>query len=301
MTQGIKKLLRKFSAALLEPLLAGMVTQHLITLNRQNQILLSLKFREIVHAQGKGLDFEQVGFNRYSATYEDGILLYIFSLIGTTNKKCVDIGAGTVNGSNVANLIASHGFKGLVIDGDPRNIRSAADYYTSHPETRLRPPRLVAAMVTAENANRILMEHGYTGEIDLLAIDIDGMDYWVWKGIDVVNPRVVVVEYQDILGPERAWTVPYKPDFNLRDYRVNDESNNYCGASLTAFVQLGRRKGYRLVGCNKGGWNAFFIREGLGERYLPEVTVESCFRYDWNKFGEERRFPLIKDMEWQEV
>jgi hypothetical protein len=295
MKQRIKVLLWKIIASFLEPIL------HPVIYNRLAQIQLSLKYKETVQAQNKGLEFEQVGFNVFSSTYEDGILLYLFSLMGTTNKKCVDIGAGAVKGSDVVNLIINHGFTGLLIDGYPKNVQVLKAYLLNHPETKRNPPLLLSKMITAENVNNILSENGFSGKIDLLAIDIDGIDYWVWNAIDVVDPRVVVVEYQDILGPDRSWTVPYKADFSVRDYPQNDQSNNYCGASLRAFVKLGKRKGYHLVGCNKGGWNAFFVKEGECEKYLPEVSVESCFKYDCNRYGIEKRFPLVKDMEWHEV
>lgn len=297
MKQKMKELLRKIIKIFIKPLF----DEYLTTLSRQDQILLFLKYREIVQAQEKGLDFEQVGFNLYSHTYEDGILLYIFSLVGMTNKKCVDIGAGSIVGSTVANLIVNHGFKGLLIDGNAKNIQLVKKYYANHPETKYFPPQTVSAMITAENVNELLKENYFVGEIDLLCLDIDGMDYWILKAIDVVSPQVIVVEYQDILGPDRAWTVPYKPDFNIHDYPVNRQANNYCGASLRAFVNLNKRKGYRLVGCNKGGWNAFFVRDGVSDKYLPEVTVESCFKYDWNKYGMEKRFPLVMGMEWEKV
>ena len=116
-----------------------------------------------------------------------------------------------------------------------------------------------------------------------------------------VPPRVVVVEYQDIIGPNKALTIPYKPDFKLSDYEVNKLYPDYVGASLPAFVKLAKQKGYRLVGCNKYGYNAFFIRSGVSEECLPEVPVESCFKHPWNQFGMEKRFPRVKDMEWVEV
>jgi hypothetical protein len=293
----MKQLLRKIVKLISRPLF----DEYLTTLSRQDQILLSLRYKELVQAQDKGLDFEQVGFNLYSPTYEDGILLYIFSLAGTTNKKCVDLGAGSIAGSTVANLIVNHGFKGLLIDGNAQNIQRVREYYTHHPETQLFPPQAIAAMITAENVNKLLQENQFVGEIDLLCLDIDGIDYWILKAIDAVNPRVMVVEYQDILGPDRALTVPYKPDFNIHDYPANRQANNYCGASLRAFVNLSKRKGYRLVGCSKGGWNAFFVRDGVCVKYLPEVTAESCFKYDCNTYGIEHRFPLVKDMPWEEV
>lgn len=293
MKQRTKKLIKKISSVFLKPFF----DEYLMTLSHQDQILLSLKYKESTQC----LDFDQVGFNVYSSTYEDGILLYIFSLVGMTNRRCVDIGAGPISGSNVANLIVNHGFTGLLMDGNPESMEVAKQYYLDHPETRLFPPKTVTTIITAENVNTVLRENGLTGEIDLLCLDIDGVDYWVWKSIDVVHPRIVLVEYQDILGPDRSWTVPYRPDFNLHDYPVNKQANNYCGASLRAFVGLAKCKGYRLVGSSRCGWNAFFVRNGIDNMYLPEVSVESCFKHEWNIYGMEKRFPLVKDMEWQEV
>ncbi len=180
-------------------------------------------------------------------------------------------------------------------------LAAATELYGQHHQCALFPPTSIATTVTRDTVSPIVAEHGFSGEIDLLSLDIDGIDYWIWKAIEGVEPRVVVVEYQDILGPDRAWTVPYKADFRVSDYAENREHNNYCSASLRAFTKLGAEKGYRLVGRNRGGWNAFFVKRGLGEDVLPEVSVESCFRYSWNEYGMKTRFDLVRDLEWQEV
>jgi hypothetical protein len=262
--------------------------------------LLSLKYKEFA-ARSEKLCFDEVGFDVYSLTHEDGILLYIFSVIGTTNKICVDVGSGGITGSSVANLIINHGFTGILVDGDTNEIKTAREFYANLHETRLTPPKLLSTMVTAENINTILADNKCVGETDLFSLDIDGVDYWVWKALDIIQPRVVMVEYQDLLGPELSWTVPYRPDFSKSDYPINKDRNNYCGASLQAFVKIGRQKGYRLIGCNNGSWNAFFLKNGIGETLFPEEPVKNCFRSEWNRFGMEHRFPLVKDMEWVEV
>ena len=141
-----------------------------------------------------------------------------------------------------------------------------------------------------------------TGEIDLLSLDLDGIDWWILDALTVVGPRVLVIEYQDILGPDRPWTVPYRHDFSVDDYPVNDRNSyNYCGAGLSAFVKLLKPRGYRLVGCNRTGYNAFFVRETDAGELLPEVAVESCFTSEWNKYGMADRFPRVADMEWTTV
>jgi hypothetical protein len=112
---------------------------------------------------------------------------------------------------------------------------------------------------------------------------------------------VVVIEYQDIIGPERSITIPYDPAFSLDRYQVNQKHNNYVGASLRAMVKLGASKGYRLVATNSYGFNAFFVRQDLAPDLLPEIPVEDGFPHAWNEYGARERWPLVAHMPWQEV
>ena len=107
--------------------------------------------------------------------------------------------------------------------------------------------------MTAENINGLIGASGLRGEIDLMSIDIDFNDYWVWKAIEIVDPRVVVIEYNAGLHPPLSLTVPYQPN-------RSGGGTNFFGASLEALVRLGAVKGYRIVGCNISGSNAFFVR-----------------------------------------
>ena len=158
------------------------------------------------------------------------------------------------------------------------------------------PPRLVHAWIETENVNELISSHGFEGEIDLLSLDMDGVDYWIWKAIDCIHPRVVVLEYQDIWGPEKSVTVPYRRDFDRFDTHPD-----HCGASLAAFVKLGLKKGYRLVGCNRYGFNAFFIRCGIGEDIFPEISPDRCFQHPKVEHGRKTRLPEVADYEWVEV
>jgi hypothetical protein len=241
-------------------------------------------------------DFRDTGFRVYSQNDEDGLLLFIVALIGLTNRLCVDMAFGSPYGANTTNLICNWGFHGLLIEGNRDNIQASEKFFATHKDTWIYPPRCVSAWVTTENVNEILIENGFEGEIDLFSLDMDGMDYWIWKNLMVVRPRVVIVEYQDIWGPEKAVTVPYKPNFNRFDTHPD-----YFGASLAAFVKLGREKGYRLVGCNKYCYNAFFLYKDLGAEFLSEVSPESCMNYPKVKWGIENRLPAVRDFEWVEV
>lgn len=287
--------------------------------NKAAQIQLSMQYKEMLALHLPLPKFEDVEFRAYSQFGEDGILLYIFSVIGTTNKKCVEIcGGGGLD--NTANLIINHGWNGMFFDGSEKKIRKGRQFYARCADTKVWPPKLVQAWITAENVNSLLEENGYVGEIDLLSLDMDGVDYWIWKAIDCIKPRVVVLEYNTALGPDLSVTVPYEADFIWESNNVSalryqgrrvvntfvgkqiaDRIDNYYGASLTAFAKLGKQKGYRLVGCERYGYNAFFVRSDIGEEILPEVAPSECFHHPFTRYASEVRRQTVANKEWIEV
>lgn len=297
----LRTMLQRAARSALDPIVQELRSEQ-IDGNRLAQLILLHQYQSAISRGAKGPEAMDVGFNCFSETMEDGILLFVFACIGFTNRQCVDIGAGgTVWGSNTANLICNHGFRGLLIDADPNKTSALNRSFSQRREVPIFRPTIISASITTDNVNSILSDHRFAGEIDLLSLDIDGVDYWIWRSLDVITPRVVIVEYQDILGPDRAWTVPYSPNFNVTDYEVNRQHLNYSGAGLKALVKLGLDKGYRLVGRNRGGWNAIFVRRGIGDDALPEIDPSQCFTSEWNEFGRLYRFPLVEHMPWVEV
>lgn len=239
--------------------------------------------------------FRDAGFRIYSQTDEDGILLYIFSIIGFTNKTLIDFAFGDPHGANTTNLLLNWGFWGLLVEGSEEGIRRSTDYFANHPDTRIFPPKLERHWITAENVNQIIYQNRIQGEIDLFSLDIDGVDYWLWKALTVVSPRVVVVEANTCLGRDLSVTVPYRPDFNRHDINPN-----YFGASVQAFTKLGKEKGYRLVACNRFGYNLFFIRNDLGKDVFPEITPHECFNFEPFALMQSRqeRLRSIMSLQW---
>ncbi len=295
----LKKIVYRFRNFLIDPILSKSSSD--CPPNSASQLILRLTYRQLANSGMNLPSLSEVGFKAYSQTDEDGILLFIFSIIGTTNKKCVEICAGDGIECNTANLIINNGWTGLLVDGNAESVRKGQDFYQKHKATYIYPPTFISTWITRDNVNKILKENGYEGEIDLLSIDIDGVDYWIWNAIEVINPRVVVVEYQDIIGQEKPLTVPYADDFDAYKYPKTRGMPNFCGASLPAFVKLANRKGYRLVGCNRYGYNAFFIRRNIGEKAIPDVHISECFKHPKVLWGMKERFPTVKDFPWVEV
>lgn len=257
----------------------------------------------LLHRQlhGSGLPppaMRDVGFRAHSQHEEDGILLYIFSLIGGTKRACVEICAGDGIECNTANLIINHRWSGLLCDGSKRNVERAKRYYSTNPDTRFWPPAILREWITRGNVNRVIEENGFGGEIDLLSLDVDGVEYWLWAAIASCNPRVVVVEFNHLWGPDAAVTVPYRDDFVAETTRYGSD---YAGASLSAFVKLGKKRGYRLVATNAIATNAFFVRNDISCSWLPEIATHSCFDHPRAQFGIRHRLPAVIDKEWVEV
>lgn len=289
---------RILGTADLKQLVAQRVTDAASTASKLAQLLLAQRYRQL-HQPGAPLPrFEDVEFRAFSQNGEDGILLYVFSLLGTTNRLAVEICAGDGIQCNSANLILNHGWHALLFDGDPSRIARGTAFYANHPDTFSFPPRLAHAWITRENVNQLVREQGVVGEIDLLSLDLDGIDYWVWEALDVVQPRVVVAEIQCIWGADRAVTVPYNPTFRTQD--VNG-FGIYSGASLPAFVKLAGRKGYRFVGVQQLGFNAFFVRNDLGQDLLASANPSTCLDKPFVHWARAQFLPLVENMPWEQV
>ena len=268
------------------------------TADKVSQLILANQYRELARGKAPLPSFEDTEFRAFSQNGEDGILLYVFSLLGMGGRRCVEICAGDGIECNTANLIVNHGWSGLLVDGDIRLVERGRAYYSRLPDTSPLPPRFVHAWITRENINDLIQTNGFEGHVDLLSLDLDGVDYWIWEAIEVIRPRVVIAEVQCIWGPDRAVTVPYSDSFKTPPI---DRFLIYSGASLPAFVKLAKKKGYRLAGVQRLGFNAVFVADGIGEDVLPEVSVESCVDRPFVAWARRELLPKVAHLDWVEV
>jgi hypothetical protein len=93
--------------------------------------------------------------------------------------------------------------------------------------------------------DRLLDMYNVPREFDLLNIDIDSYDYWVWDSMVDYRPKIVVIECN---GMEEEYVQP------------PEKHDGKEGASKPSLIKLGLKKGYKFVG--QVG-NLFFIRGDL--------------------------------------
>jgi hypothetical protein len=296
MFKKIKKKIRNFITERLRGIFHGLAENR----NLNNKILIQngriwsslLKKRDIKI-------LSDAEFKVFSQWGDDGIIQYLINHLSIENKSFIEFGVEDYQEANTRFLLVNDNWTGLVMDGNKQNIfkiRQDEIYWKYD-------LRAKAAFITAENINNLIEEEGFTGEIGLLHIDIDGNDYWVWKALQVVDPVIMIIEYNSVFGCERAITIPYTDDFYRFDAHY---SGLYAGASLKALCNLAKTKGYDFIGCNSAGNNAYFVKKGYGKdlKVLDPVSgyIESRFRESRDETGILNykrgvdRIKIIKDM-----
>jgi hypothetical protein len=232
-------------------------------------------------------------FSVYSQNGEDGVLLSLIEQTGAASKTFVEIGIEDGQECNTAILAFLLGWDGLMLDANAMAVDAAQRLSARLLARKNNRLQIRHAFVTGENINELIGAAGFQGELGVLSIDVDGVDYWLWKAIRVVSPRIVVIEYNASFGAQRAVTVPYKPNF-----RCDEElpGRLYHGASLAALELLGRQLGYVLVAVESSGVNAFFVRKDVCPPALEGKSSADLYRPH-----RERSKTLSPDHQWAAV
>lgn len=226
-------------------------------------------------------------FQAFSQVGDDGIIEEIFKRIGVTNQYFIEFGVEDGTETNSTYLLYK-GWKGLWMDGSEANIK-AIHQHCSKAIAR-GDLKAIQAFITAENIEFLFQQAGVPTEPDLLSIDIDRNDLYVWKAINQYKPRVVIVEYNAVFRPGCEFVVDY-------DAAAMWDGSSNTGASLDAFCKLGESKGYKLVGCCFAGVNAYFVRKDLiSSHFTGPFTAENHYeppRYHlYTKPGHPRKISL---------
>ncbi len=258
----------------------------LFKLNNSNS---DLDYEEMKMQLGKLLDINSTKINSsnindyefkvFSQWGEDGIINYLIKNLHIENEVFVEFGVENYKESNTRFLLKNSNWTGLIIDNSKKNIEEIK----RDPIYWQYTLKAVCEFIDRDNINIILENNLSIKKIGLLSIDIDGNDYWIWEVINSVDPSIVIIEYNSILGIDKSLVVPYKKNFNRTKAH---HSNIYYGASLLAINKLAERKGYVFVGCNSAGNNAFFIKSDLQNDKIKKKNIKDGY-FD-RKFRESR-------------
>lgn len=198
----------------------------------------------------------------FSQHGEDGVIAEILARVGTANSFFVEFGAQDGREANCVFLADILGWAGLFIEADQVSFGSLERKYSGNPAVTT-----LQAQVSPPNFESLLTAARVPAEPDVLSIDVDGQDYWIWRALNGWRPRIVVIEYNSRLPPGRALVEP-------RDDAAAWGGTAYFGASLDALCALGASKGYHLVHTDLAAVNAFFVRGDIAaDRFPPAHAV----------------------------
>ena len=175
-------------------------------------------------------------------------------------------------------------WEGLLIDGGAYNVTIAKIIF---------PKKVIAKKIwlTLDNMDYVI-NHFDKKQIGILSIDVDGNDYWFLKKLIVMNPAIIIIEFNVSFGT-RPISVPYDPAF---DRTIKHESWEYYGASISAMHYLCDQHNYSLVEVSQNGVNAFFVRndlfgpddrkmsvsEGYGRKVYPDGSLAPTLKF-WDE------------------
>ena len=206
---------------------------------------------ELVERYGGGPDLTAYELRVFSQNGEDGVLAEILRRIGAGERNFAEFGVQDGSEGTTVFLAQVMGWSGAYLEADDGAYEALARRFSANPRVRT-----VHAAVEPGNVEALFAQAGVPEELDVLSIDVDGNDYWIWRALQRFRPRVVVIEYNGDLDPATPHVMPYTPGYEW------DHSSGY-GASLAALEALGEEKGYTLVHTELAGVNAFFVRSDL--------------------------------------
>jgi hypothetical protein len=256
-------------------------------------------------------DLATSGFRVFSQNDEDGIILRLFTHIGHTNRYVIEVGSNC-SGSEVgipenlsANLIVNHGWHGSIFEIDPIECERMTYFFARDHSTRhfhalssgintYYSPKIIPGSVSPQNINQILLSANNEPEPDLLVLDIDGGDYAVMESMKVVQPRVIVVEFEKRFRDQLSVVQFGRTDFSKRWQQSGS-------VSLQAWIKLLGDRGYMLCSIGTCGFNAFFVRKDVAAGKLLPLTATMAFDSHpiFNRMPSD--FWLVPDETWTKI
>ena len=238
-------------------------------LKRLNRVLafIFLFYTFTLASQEMKPSLAQHRFNVYSQFGEDGIIQKIFETIGTQSKVCIEFGAWDgLYLSNTAILWAHQGWKGVLIESDENRFNQMADN-TKNYDCLIMNEKV--GIGPSNSLEAILKKHAFNAPIDLLSIDIDNDDYYIFDSLVDLKPRVIICEY----NPTMPAHLDIYPEYG----------KNEMGCSVSALMRVGKEKGYSLIAITD--CNCFFVKDEEIEKFsnfeiaLDKIKIDRYLRY----------------------
>ncbi|MGC8823988.1 MAG: FkbM family methyltransferase [Bacteroidales bacterium] len=202
--------------------------------------------------------------NVTSQNGEDGIIEEIFRRIKPNHRIAVEFGAWDgIYLSNTYNLWANEHWKAYLIEADKEKFEILKQNTFNFPHVT--PINAWVGLSEEDKLDTLLSKYDIPADFDLLSIDVDGNDYYIFQSLENYSPTLIIVEFN--------FTIPLPLE-------LIQKPGEYFGASAMAMYNLAKLKGYELC-CISGG-NLFFVRsDRFKELGIPSVDLSKVFPYEF--------------------
>lgn len=239
-------------------------------------------------------------FSGFSQNGEDGILDVLRKQLRQSNRYFVEIGAADGIENNTGWLLIAEKYSGLLIEGSAHLVERARRTvlgYSIGAEIR-------EMFVTVESV-RDIKALAFHHDPDVFSLDIDGNDYYIAKAIfdNGFRPKIFVVEYNSVYGPERSETVEYQADFVFTEAHP---SHLYYGVSISGWKKFFHSHGYRFITVDQNGVNGFFVDpEFFARDFLDGISglqfAENKSQLKKFRKPSAEQFPMIADQKFVSI
>lgn len=217
--------------------------------------------------------------NIYSQNGEDGILEQLLKELEIEGGTFCEFGASNgITSSNTYNLIQNHHFTGLAIEIDRSLYQQCLANYTNYPNVQVMNGG-VFYYDKGNNLDAWLKRGNLPWDLDVLSIDIDCDDYYVWANLTDFQPKIVIFEvnsYRDPVFDE----LPRQPssEYNFDPLEMWFPNRIALGCSFISAIKLGIKKGYVPVSFTG---NLTFVRKDLVHKLkeFPYHVSEDPYEY----------------------
>ena len=196
----------------------------------------------------------------YSQFGEDGIILEILNRLGSQNLDnwCVEFGARDgMSDSNTFNLIKNYNYNAVLIEGDKNYFKKLCK---NLPQKEVIKINKFVNFSGDDNLDRILETTSIPKNFDILSIDIDGCDFYIFQSLANYRPKLVCLEFNHL--------IPNSVEFvQKKSFKIKQ------GSSGKSLVKLAREKRYELVASSLT--NLFFIDQTYIDKIIKEkITLD---------------------------
>ena len=249
-------------------------------------------------------DLSKVEFSVFSQWGDDGIINWLTNNIPIKNKIFIEIGTEDYKESNTRFLLKFKNWSGHLIEANDSHVKNIFNQSIVWKHDL----KIHNHKIQKENINKIFKNFKLPKEIGLLSLDIDSIDYWVWKELNIIKPILFVCEFNSVFGDKKPVTVPYNKNFNRTKFHY---SNLAFGASLEAFKFICKKKNYIFLGTNSNGVNAYFINKKYLKFIKNKIKVYKSFpsktresrdkKYNKSFVRADERFKILKGIKLLDV